>query len=497
MKRGSLHQIIGITMVMIGILLARTIPAVGAPTYQWSPMQRIPGFGDAGFSPYLIADRNRTVHAFNSQWVGLDMVIVYSQWRIGKGWTPPGIIMLPPRGQARITGAILDESGRMHVTFFAGDDLAADIYYTSAAAEDAGHAGAWSSPRVVGPGAITPTSGALASDGKGLLVIVYSGNLENLLGNALYVVHSTDGGETWSDPKELFVTETRTFWPWGIQMFMDRRERLHFVWSVVGVHGLGVAVLYASMDTRELHWNEPSSMAEAIGQGANTPSIIKYRGELIVIYHNDFPTTRWMQRSSDGGGTWTEPVRIFEDHVGSNGPASLVIDSGGTLRMFFGNRSGEQIHGMWQSIWEDDQWSSPEAIVSGPTYRDKPGGEGFDPSYATAVVCQGNVVLVTWRTDEGAGPNGIWYSYATLDAPELPVTPLPSPIPSVTATLSTTAASTKPSPQTGPANHFADPSEIIPARGPTTPIIAGVVPVVIFLTVVIAAVQFSRRFGNR
>lgn len=37
---------------------------------------------------------------------------------------------------------------------------------------------------------------------------------------------------------------------------------------------------------------------------------------------------------------------------------------------------------------------------------------------------------MTWRSDPGPQnkPNGIWYSYATLNVPELPVEPLPIPV---------------------------------------------------------------------
>jgi hypothetical protein len=48
-------------------------------------------------------------------------------------------------------------------------------------------------------------------------------------------------------------------------------------------------------------------------------------------------------------------------------------------------------------------------------------------------------VLVTWGTDGFAGVNGAWYSYKTLDAPELPSQPLAIPAVNNQATQNTVA----------------------------------------------------------
>jgi hypothetical protein len=101
----------------------------------------------------------------------------------------------------------------------------------------------------------------------------------------------------------------------------------------------------------------------------------------------------------------------------------MVIDSNNELHLFWGQRiSGNpDIHGMWHSRLINQRWTEPDAVVKGPLIRDPEGNGGFDPYHAQAVVSQGNVVLVAWRTDPAAGPNGVWYSFEKLDAPELPI----------------------------------------------------------------------------
>ena len=131
--------------------------------------------------------------------------VIFSQWRSDTGWTKPiDIILSPFKEQARVMGAFLDAEGVIHLIFFGGDDGAADIYYTSAHALRAGEARAWHKPMIVGPKAITPNVASIASDGKGTFVVVYSGNLD--AGNGLYSVISSDNGETWSTPEQIFST---------------------------------------------------------------------------------------------------------------------------------------------------------------------------------------------------------------------------------------------------------------------------------------------------
>ena len=76
------------------------------------------------------------------------------------------------------------------------------------------------------------------------------------------------------------------------------------------------------------------------------------------------------------------------------------------------------------------------AIVSGPLVTvSEDGEEGFAPSFAQTVICQGNLLFISWRHDPVAGPTNIWFTYTYLDAPSLPTESVQLP----TATLSPTA----------------------------------------------------------
>jgi hypothetical protein len=135
----------------------------------------------------------------------------------------------------------------------------------------------------------------------------------------------------------------------------------------------------------------------------------------------------WLKLSNDGGKTFGNPVRPFPNHVGRNGPVSFAVDSQGTLYGFFGQRiaggfdGSIDLHGMWQTVWQGNNWGPVTPVVSGPF------SQSFDPGDATPAISQGNVILLTWRTDPGRDITGTWYTYRTLDVPELPVTPLAAP----------------------------------------------------------------------
>lgn len=380
----------------------------------WQPVQRIPFYDDDAPTPILIADGN-TVHAFNSSRVGNDLAVVYSSWKPVEGWTAPvDIVLSPLKQEARLGGVHLDGHGVFHLAFFGGDDFGANIYYTQAPVDNVREANAWSEPEAVGRRAITPSLSSIIGPVDDELFIIYSGNLA---GQGLYYVQSRDMGQSWSPPTLLFPTYSISLWPDSLTELTDSKNQVHLAWSVADLTGNGQAIYYTSFDNESEEWKQPARLAEAFGFEADTPLLFEYDGELFIIYNNDMPTTRWMRRSTDGGQTWTEPVKIHPNYVGTNGPPSVIIDSTNQLYLFFGNRTGSVLHGMWQMTWQESGWSSPQPVVSGTRIQDETGGRGFDPSFATAALLQGHTVLLTWTTDPGAGLNGVWYTYADLGTP--------------------------------------------------------------------------------
>lgn len=470
-------------------------PSIAQSNNQWAPVQHVPGYQDDALTPELVADQNRSVHAFNSMLVDQQLAIAYSKWRRDRGWTTPVDIVLPVTGQNRMEAAFLDQSGMMHIVYFGGDDLDGDIFYSRAPAVNAGNAQAWTQSIVIGDQAITPEEAALAGDDGANLYGIYAGRV---LGHGVYFVQSGDKGETWSEPEPIFLTYSRQLWPSELELYRDNDGRLHALWSLANTAGNSESINYAQFDPTSAQWSEPIQLAEATGiREVDTAKIIEYDGELFVIYHDGEPTTRHMLRSQDDGNSWSGPVRLFP-HEGSNGAASLVVDSNNTLHMFFGNRVGLPyanigfVSGIWHSVWQGDSWSTPyDTIITAPPQA------RYDPSFANAVVSQGNVILVAWRQDPGhPNRNGVWSTYSLLDAPELP---LAIPTADATQTPTTIVAST-------PIEQVATlPSESafadgqggdVPTTGtdPSFPLIMAILSVVVLLSASVVVYWWQRLY---
>jgi hypothetical protein len=488
--------------------LGALIPAAPAAAQQstgWALPQVIPGYDEQNRAandvnpPVLIADRNRTVHSFNSLWTQTFKDIYYSQWTPDSGWTIPVDILLAPTGQARVLGVFLDDAGIFHLIFFGGDDVRAGIYYSSAPAVLAGQPSAWSSPLLIGQAARAPSLGGIIGDGKGFLAVLYNGNLE---GTGVYETRTSDGGANWSRAEVVFQTGDDTLIPWALSLIKDDQQVYHAAWTVVNQGGNGEAIYYAALDSPAQRWRVPVLMARLRAYEVDWPSLVSYDGQLIFVFNDDAPTTRYMRISDNAGRTWTDAARLFP-HEGEFGAAAFAVDSNNTLRMYLGNRIGNPaVHGMWQSTWQNDRWSDLEPVTSGPRVISLPGGNGFDPTYPRSVVVNGNTILLVWRTDPGAGPNGLWYTFRRVNAPELPAEPLPTARPALLAGSTRTALQTA---QAGGADDAAGPTstptamppptETAPetsAASPNAVLLIGTIPAALLLVVVILVARLRR-----
>ncbi len=416
----------GMSVLTFGLLWL--LGAAGAPAVAtdrdgaWSKPLRIPIYDDESTPPSLVADRNRRVHAVNGEPLSPHtraMAIRYRNWSVEDGWSEPIDAVKSPVGiLAREPEVYLDASDTLHVVFFGGNEQKGGVFHSRVAARDAGDREAWTWPSQLEAGARWAVPGGTPD---GAVLVLYTGRRPD--GHGLFEVHSLDGGGTWSTARAIASPQkTAGLMPHGTRFIADRAGQLHAVWSLVDDRGIDQRIEYARLDSERRAWSEPAVLARREGKDykAAWPSIVEYSGELILVFMDGMPATRWMRRSRDGGRTWSDPERPFP-HIGEYVFAELLIDGSDRLHIVLGNRMGECCHGMWHGRWDGDGWSELRPIVMGPK------SPQFDPSMPSAVVSQGNVILVTWWTDTGGAPrNGAWFSYLLLDAQELPTIALAS-----------------------------------------------------------------------
>ncbi|MFN8487839.1 MAG: sialidase family protein [Caldilineaceae bacterium] len=495
-KQNSLRYLV-LALIFASIFSLNSMPGLAQAINRWPPPQRIPNFVDDTNPPYLIADQNGTVHAFTSQRIGDDgkeVAIIYNQWTSQKGWTKPiDVILSPLKDQARLLGAFLDQKGMMHIIFFGGDETEANIYYTKAAAVQAKQTQAWLAPLAIGKNALVPETGAIAGDNQGHLIVVYGGDAD---GKGLYFITSADGGDTWTDPTPFFFTFSEYVWPTSLQMYLGQSGWLHVVWNIDDKTGQGRGVYYAHLKVGETEWSEPFVLAKVdAGLGTKTPTIIEHKDTVFALFYNaNTGGHLTFRRSTDEGVSWSEPITPFPQ-IGMNGAGSFVVDSNQELHLFFGQRlTGEpDFHGMWHSLLRGGNWVAPEPVVSGPRVTDETGDTSFDPIEAKAVDSQGNLLLVTWRTDYCCKANGVWYSYKALNAPQLPLIPLPVQF-TLAATLTVPTAipvDLTATPTVSPVSEQLNNTPFKSVGGPTISLIMGIGPAILFVSIV-AAYRFSR-----
>ena len=483
--------------LLIALSLALGTEGQAVAQNRWSPQQRIPNYGNESFPPYMVADLNKTVHVFNYQQIpnaGKTQAIFYRQWSLERGWSKPVDILLSPIHDApQLQGVVLDKTGMFHLIFFAGNELEGSIYYSKAPAVDAGRAPAWMKPRLILRNAGPFPYAALATDDTGKLFIVYAGEQAGI---GLYETHSLDNGENWSNPTTIALTYSDVLWPQAINMTIDPEGVLHMLWSTWNQTGTSDAVNYANLPPPYQQWSQPQVLAtrDPDDYEADWGSIISYHGELIVLYQDGKPATKWMVRSNDGGKSWSPPVHPW-DLVGEYRAARMLVDSKDQLHVLLGDRNGDCCHGTWHGLWQNGSWSALEPLVMAPK------SPTYDPSAQQAVLSQGNVLLATWWTDTGGGPrNGAWFSYGILDAPELPVValatsvPIPTnvpPTPRAVATEITTPEIAQPNSVPVPPSDRA-----ATTANPLWAIVFGITPAVMVILAAIALQRMKKRSRN-
>lgn len=490
-------------IVIAGIAYRFDSPSLLAQTpIIWSPRTRIPGTHDKALTPYLVADQNRTVHAFFSQPLDDDdekWAIFYNQWRLDEGWTTPNDIFLGLDGDAiYVHGAFLDKAGTMHMIFYCCNDLTPNIYYTHAPVMLANQAPAWSSPLLVGSVARQPHSAALASDNQGNFYVVYSGEVE---GKGIYAVHSADSGNSWSSPVPLFFTYDEKLLPFNVKLYLDQQGQLHATWTVNRADGNGNAIYYARLAADHVTWSEAIPLetpADGRFGAITSQAIFGWGEELLVVYLGwaDFPV-RMARRSTDSGKSWSEPFEFLPPTRGEYGSAVFADDSDQQVHVVFGDRGRDLT--LWHSSGRNGNWLPPDAMVPPSEAAAYPQGHPleFHPVDPEIVISQGNVLLATWVLDPGHGDNGIWYTFANLGTPELPLVPLPTLFPTRTP-IPTATAITVQQPVTPTVMGIApSPKEVAIAsvNSPARLLLVGVSPVLLMVIVIIVIRQINHYRG--
>jgi hypothetical protein len=366
------------------------------------------------------------------------------------------------------------------------------LYYSSAPTDQAGSARAWSTPRVLSSSAWGTT--ALVVDRDDTLHLLYDRNLDN---PGVSYMQSTDGGETWSEPVDVSGEIEPDQAAISVRMVMDGRGWLHAGWHQRQMpnNWPPATAKYARSEDGGRTWTEPI-IIDAIDRGGfapgNGPAFVN-----LAVDGQDNVHLFWLGRpggqryhrwSSDGGRTWTEPEPIFPGFSGGyNGWVVAAVDSAGTLHAV----TGAGGHGVWYSRWTRTGWTAPVTV-------DPVEGHDVDPHFPSLVVTEGNRLHLVRHTGYPNSSITVLYSSLRTSAPYVPPQPLPAPVatPTTPTTPTVTVAPTK-APTRTPAATLdlsALPAGSVSSNNPSFAVLAGIVPAVLLVSLVILAqVAWARR----
>ncbi|MGQ9626016.1 MAG: exo-alpha-sialidase [Anaerolineae bacterium] len=456
----------------IGFLIGLVVPLIPmnsqlvmtqAQVSLWSTPVNISHSPAVSWFPDIAVDNENNVHVVWCETAPLTEGptgerVHYSMWD-GRTWSEPIDIVQP--SQDIIRNAIAaDQMGNLHL-LFGGSPIGVghlSQFHKKVPARDVWLAARWSAPHRISQGG--SYMGDIAVDSKGVLHVIYDDTLrtgENIYSDIFYR-RSTDGGQTWSYPINLFHSPATG--SSHSQMEIDGNDTIHVVWDegwdrLSGDGNFLYSCYTFSSDGGEtwapvIHLTYPQSPIQ-ITVGSDG------RGGVMLVWRTTSRSEFFYQWSADGGRSWAPPqiIPMIFARPSNQGLSfdmyDMAADSAGYIHLVVVGREspleGAPL-GVYHLTWDGRDWSMPERIYSDAELY---------PEYTKIVISRGNQLHVVWFTrdmlwdTEGQGNYEVWYSSSqSLAPPQTPVSltmltptltatpvattvaPLPSPIPTAT-----------------------------------------------------------------
>jgi hypothetical protein len=366
--------------------------------------------------PFLVTDRAGNVHLFWSEDVGgrpaiggttAGNTLIYSRWD-GISWTNPVDIKLTPLDdfltsselpKAWQPDAVVDDYGNIHLVWLGQHPE--KLYYSSAPADNANSAAAWSETAVLDENLTGSTySLDIAYEPPDTLHIVYAQvNWEEQYAGdqprTLKHLKSVDGGETWSEPAQIAVAPDLDRGFSNVRLLAVPDGKLYASYTEWDLSGNGqITYVARSLDGGET-WDKPVKLAERDGVEYERDWMqLASLGDdkLVATIEGGFRAYRQFLYSDDAGNTWDGPYDQFYWLIGENGFVEFARDGADNLHLFVAQRIREGTVGrsgglgLWHSMWlGGDQWSDTQ-LVGGLNQMVNP----------RVVIAGGNQLVAAW-----------------------------------------------------------------------------------------------------
>ena len=282
---------------------------------------------------------------------------------------------------------LADAQGWLHLAWSGGSR--GEIFYSRAMISAAGDPAAWSTVQVVSNGSAAWPQ--LAYDLAGRLYLMYIVQYNEARG--VYLVHSSDGGVSWSQAELIFDAAGAGWQGIGAAALAvepgaggEQTTVLHAAWVEEALPGTqpsqGLYYAQATTSLAELEpltWSEPQVMA---GELANWPRLVLAEDELHLLYTVG-ESGVWERRMPvSAASDWSAAVRILGGEGYSLTGDSLYTHAGGggrEIHLVSVSDVGQLIYahwhaGRWEAIELVDAASQALGTVNGAAAGSPPTG---------------------------------------------------------------------------------------------------------------------------
>jgi hypothetical protein len=412
------------------------------PSWAWSAPAEVASVAQQLSAPTSAADGQNNIHTF---WVetsvidGLEGASTIQYIRANdEGWSSPVTIISEAHTRPIQLNAISDAQSRLLLSWV--DRNTGDIFFSWAESQNADKPSEWSKPQYIPSASQTNSSPDFLADGAGKILVTYAIPVNEQRG--IYVVESSDGGTTWTQPLRIFDAASP-----GWEM-VDRPNlsltgdgRLHLLFRRYAFQEetrRSLGLYYAQSSDGGITWTDPEVVSEhpvvwsdVVAYG---PSILhriwqEQRQAMLVSFH---------QISGDNGLTWSSPV-ILSSVQDDPSLTVQTIDKAGNL--YFLQLSNEDRLKILDHTWNGSGWTSQEPKEF--YIKDR----GTPTALTAGVSSQGNLrlsVLVSYPDLTGQAKSGIWSLGKTLQLPPDVLAPAPAILPGLEASVVVTEPAADP-----------------------------------------------------
>jgi hypothetical protein len=439
-----------------------------------------------GWFPKITSDAAGNVHVFwmgdtqsitstneSTKWDMASDVIYYRFWD-GKEWSLPVDIIAS--NSPRISDAASTKDGRLVILW--SSQMTLNI--SQAPIIDAQNPRAWKTVTLASrPGLLNPQLAISNDDTK--WYITFSDP------EGVFLITSNDG-LTWGDTQNIWESPSGNVVARNGGICISPKDgSLNITWSETfadfnwGARAIGYARFISNtIQTREVAFVKDKSNVLTM----DWPIIhCSPNGQMMIFWNNGVGSAigRFYQVSEDNGLTWENVGNAFMGQLsGQTGSAQLVEDSESNLHLVTSAYGPDGLTGMRYAQWNTNSgWSDYQSLW--------PEIVGESPSLT---VTHGNQLHLVWYSTYYGG---IFYTSATINAPDIPVAKMNTAVP----TPPIANSPTRPEPVASETpiafidNYSNDSNHVNPNIG--LPIAASVIPIIILLVVIIVIRQKNTR----